>query len=415
MKIFYIIILIIISPFSLFSQWVQLTSDTTYFNNDHYFINKDTGYVVAFNGVIQKTTNGGQTWSTYLIEVDGNWTNCLFGPYPSNLRCIFFPSDSIGYIGGQDGDIFKTYDYGNTWNCIGRPPIWLDDITDIYFINNDTGFAVAASGANICKTIDGGYNWTVKYANTPMSIKFLNDSVGLVAGYGIYKTYKAGQTWNRQNADSTIGYNSIFMLNQNEGYAVSEDGKFIQTLDGGSNWTSPLTIINKSLHSVWFINDSIGFIVAGHSVYPNYNDGILLTTLDGGVTWGIDTLVNSSLRDIKFYGDTVGYIVGWSGNVLKSSLNNLLGIDNFIINNQEIKIYPNPFSTSIIIKTERNLKDAKIILFNVLGQQIYATDNIQGNSITVTRNNLLNGIYILHIIENNKTLSISKLIVNDTD
>ncbi|MGI8892489.1 MAG: hypothetical protein ACR2GN_03415, partial [Bacteroidia bacterium] len=79
-KIFYLIILFVLSPIPLFSQWIQLTSDTTFYNNDLFFINEDTGFVVAFDGVIQKTVDGGQTWSTTFIESQGNWSNCNFGP-----------------------------------------------------------------------------------------------------------------------------------------------------------------------------------------------------------------------------------------------------------------------------------------------------------------------------------------------
>lgn len=74
---------------------VLLQNDPFWTSSDLHFINKDTGYVTSSynqNGVpaIQKTYNGGLTWSSSYAGTNG-------------FECISFLNDSIGWAGGGTG------------------------------------------------------------------------------------------------------------------------------------------------------------------------------------------------------------------------------------------------------------------------------------------------------------------------
>jgi hypothetical protein len=73
-----------------------------------FFVSSTTGYVVGYNGNIQKTTNGGFNWFAQNSGVT------------LNLRCVFFVNATTGWAVGDSGIILKTTDGGGP---IGVIPI----------------------------------------------------------------------------------------------------------------------------------------------------------------------------------------------------------------------------------------------------------------------------------------------------
>ncbi|MBC7861668.1 MAG: T9SS type A sorting domain-containing protein [Bacteroidia bacterium] len=83
-------------------------------------------------------------------------------------------------------------------------------------------------------------------------------------------------------------------------------------------------------------------------------------------------------------------------------------------NEQQINsanIFPNPFSTETTVSASENLSNATLIIYNSLGQQVKQQKNISGQTITLHRDNLPNGIYFLQIIKENKVYSTNKLVI----
>jgi alpha-tubulin suppressor-like RCC1 family protein len=78
--------------------------------------------------------------------------------------------------------------------------------------------------------------------------------------------------------------------------------------------------------------------------------------------------------------------------------------------NSEMMVYPNPFSDQAIIQMEEPLKNAKLILYNSLGQTVQELNNLNGNSIETQRDGLPNGSYFLRLIDGNLTYT-QKLMV----
>jgi len=74
-------------------------------------LNPDTVYAVGCNanyyyGLILRSFNGGQTWTTKNISN-------TYGFY-----CVEFPTATIGYTCGWNGRIYKTVDAGDNWNSL---------------------------------------------------------------------------------------------------------------------------------------------------------------------------------------------------------------------------------------------------------------------------------------------------------
>ena len=79
-------------------------------------------------------------------------------------------------------------------------------------------------------------------------------------------------------------------------------------------------------------------------------------------------------------------------------------------NNNTFIVSPNPFISSTTLSMNIVLKNANLIIYDILGKEIKRRDNISGQEIFIDRDNLGNGIYFYRLEENNKIVSTGKLI-----
>src|SRR3954451_20347584 len=79
---------------------------------------------------------------------------------------------------------------------------------------------------------------------------------------------------------------AVQFVDQNEGWAVGDEGVVWHTIDGGRNWERQPTGVRASLRSVHFLTPYVGW-VAGREELPNGGGsvGFLLYTNDGGLKW----------------------------------------------------------------------------------------------------------------------------------
>ncbi|MFC1731078.1 T9SS type A sorting domain-containing protein [candidate division KSB1 bacterium] len=77
-----------------------------------------------------------------------------------------------------------------------------------------------------------------------------------------------------------------------------------------------------------------------------------------------------------------------------------------------IDVFPNPLSSQTILSTNQLLQNATLLIFNCFGQTVKQINNINGNTHTIKRDRLPNGIYILFLTNNERTFK-EKLIIID--
>ncbi|MBI2271937.1 MAG: T9SS type A sorting domain-containing protein [Bacteroidetes bacterium] len=76
-------------------------------------------------------------------------------------------------------------------------------------------------------------------------------------------------------------------------------------------------------------------------------------------------------------------------------------------------VYPNPFSSQTTLHTDNTLKNAILAVYNSLGEQVKQINNISGQTITLSRDNLPGGLYFIQLMQANKTIITDKLIITD--
>ncbi len=76
-------------------------------------------------------------------------------------------------------------------------------------------------------------------------------------------------------------------------------------------------------------------------------------------------------------------------------------------------IYPNPFSTQAVLRADTSFHNATLSIDNCFGQTVKQIKNISGQTVTLNRDNLPSGLYFLRLTEDNKILSVDKIVITD--
>ena len=282
------------------TTWETLKSGTENNLNSVYFINNDIGYAVGDEGIIIKSIDGGVTWDV------------LNSGTTDPLGYVQFTDENTGFAVTTyegDGKILKTIDGGKSWNIILKD-VSPSRFSSGCFIDNKNGFIVGRDGI-IKKTTDGGGNWTDNENITLEKIE-----INFTSPHGEVQ-------WKAFKTSSDIGFSSVYFLDANLGYAVggSIEGSagmpvdsyctILKTTDGGTSWIELKSGIQEPLNSVYFVDENNGYAIGGN--------GSVIKTSDGGMTWS----ALKSGKDIEFTSTfftntNIGYIVGEEGTIIKT-------------------------------------------------------------------------------------------------
>jgi len=363
-------------------NWIKrtltLNYSTTPMLNCVEFIDTDNGWIglegqyLNHSGNISRTTNGGESWSTYSINRPSSQEDLELHTEEDNsfdnqrgIRSIYFKDSMNGYaVGGSSNgwwrSIYTTTDGGGSWlKKYGYSE--QTGLLSVVVTNSGNGFAVGYRGV-IYKTNDNGSSWKQILSGTQVgysgdwisSVFMINDSIGWAAGFrkGIWyypiilKTTNGGNVWetNLEFSNSFDRTNAnIFFINENIGWVSFYNKGSYKTTDGGNNWFP----IGNSGNDKYFINQDTGWgtyaplgvfkstnggsswiqksDISSNSIYFSDsnngwavgNGGSILKSSDGGESWLSKTSgTTSDLYSVNFYDSNVGMCVGNTGTVL---------------------------------------------------------------------------------------------------
>ncbi len=199
---------------------------------------------------------------------------------------------------------------------------------DVFFLNENLGWAADGAGAAVYKTTDGGESWTqTSYNNEEYlrNIEFLNENIGFLGALSenFYRTTDGGQTWeiiwDLQGAIpaicglDTVGESTVYGCG-----AYFEPAFIIKSTDSGETWdVIDMSAYATSLVEVLFINEQTGFASGGDS-----SGGIILKTTDGGQSW-------TEMHNTSISGEQIWklQILPSNPNILFASVNSVPPLD----------------------------------------------------------------------------------------
>lgn len=355
------------------SQWRKVSVAPGIFFNEVFFIDNNHGWLTQHLGIVTRTTDGGNTWSTAsLPSATGSFN-----------RDICFVSTLIGFVSGDDG-IWKTTDGGVTWTNITPPgPVtgnssnWFIDANNGVYgfggCNLDTvrffrtsnggvtwdsvkyghptdvavggicysgGAYFAAGGVGkIWKSTDAGANWTY---GTTGSAGFHEDAVAAIGGAihlasvdgsvcGISGSSKmvrstdAGATWRLVNFPGVVMW-GVTMYSPTDGWCCADNAHAWQTTDGGTTWVEHSCGLNRldRVDDICFTDATHGWAV-GDAVYKYVGDG-----------W-------ASRPDTINFGDIIVGQNSADSNAIVTALGSTLAISNRVLVGTDAVDFQTPF------------------------------------------------------------------------
>lgn len=366
------------------------------------FVNDNIGMAVSYNGEIVKTINGGTNWS---LQNSGTTTV---------LRDVVLIDPQIAIAVGYNGLILRTSNGGMTWNQVSSGTT--QNLACIDF--NYSTLYITGDDGDVLKSIDLGLTWSLLNVDANSSLKtiyFASASTGYVGGtYGkIYKTINGGGSW----AQQTTGLESLpgnyqllgmYFTDVNNGIVVggnaqTGEGIILRTVDAGVSWSVDFQS-NNYMASVDFLNSTTGFI-SGGSV--GANTSTILSTTDGGATWNVRSSSSSRQLGAAFPSHNAGYTCGLNGTILKISNINL-GMDE-LESDITFDVFPNPANGyyNLFVEEQMITDNTLLEVLNINGEVVLN----QKYQTHVDISDLTNGIYFLRV--RNEKFNVTKKVVKE--
>ena len=175
---------------------------------------------------IAKTSDGGDNWE--FLDLNNHYAIYKF---------YYF--DNIIFVGGNNQEIFRSKDHGNTWETIHMPLSAWDNVGDIYFSNENLGYVLTLD-RSIYKTTNGGKSWEI--VDFPVSsfhhLHFYNEKEGFnieevyeYHGVGInpytyvgcigYHTYDGGKNWKKSKLIKEYIWGLSYFVQPDLGYGIN--------------------------------------------------------------------------------------------------------------------------------------------------------------------------------------------------
>jgi len=140
---------------------------------------------------------------------------------------------STFYLGASGGGVWKSEDYGTTWNVVSDDYFETPSIGDIAVAQNDANIVYVGTGSDGLRS-------------------------NVIVGKGMYKSIDGGETWEHVGLRETghIGaveidptdHNIVWVAAIGQAFNANDERGVYKTADGGKNW-----------EKVLFISDTVGF------------------------------------------------------------------------------------------------------------------------------------------------------------
>ncbi|MHB1278675.1 MAG: T9SS type A sorting domain-containing protein [Bacteroidia bacterium] len=181
-------------------------------------------------------------------------------------------------------------------------------------------------------------------------------------------------------------------------YDTASGGSVIWTLAGmDTNGNRAILISNPSASTI-NLTLTLNSVNLSTTLYPNVNL-YSVTDLDSGQTphpWTNGAFI----------------LAPYSAHLITMSTGST-GINELVINQPVLTLFPNPFSTETIIRSDTEFKNASLVLYNSYGKEVRNISNVSGNEIKIQRNMLPGGLYFIRLTQDNKITLTTTLVITD--
>ncbi len=367
------------------TNWSKINNGLDRSINQIGFLNSYDGYAIAgFTGYtdLYVTDDGGYNWSLDTVIQNGPFYR------------MFIKEESV-YLLNNSSQMMKSVNSGDDWELFEIP-----DTTDYYynmqFIDNDVGYLCGNNGI-LVKTIDGGNTWVDKSLSGDYNLRqmfFINDNKGWLidpVARIVLKTINGGDDWSFVvlGDDYTFQPQSIFFINEEEGFVTTKEGVIFKSINGGEDWEEFYVFSSGTNSKMYFINENEGWYKSSTVIYHTY---------DGGLSWTSPQNFSYKPLTNMYFLDNQGWLCGYYGLVAETSF--YVDIDENGTNEDNgITIQPNPARNKTEVVLTNKFEEAQTIdIYEITGKCVYSSGRLDhDNRLTIDITNLKPGTYIIHV------------------
>lgn len=229
------------------ATWKKLDVPAGYYQEIR-FRDPLTGFV-AGNGALYKTTDGGTQWQS-------------IGPSSITFKSLALGGEAVYGLASNARQLWKSGNGGVAWDTLGDMGTY---ITELAF--SDSLHGCVSSQTAIFKTTDGGKQWrkvyTVRLGGLITDMQFLNADTGYASAYypgSIMSTFDGGETWKEESKKSWL-YGLNFSDPRQGCLAGISLAEIFCTADAGATWVQEATGSKAGFRDLHFPSTGIGYVL----------------------------------------------------------------------------------------------------------------------------------------------------------
>lgn len=274
----------------------------------------DKAVMVGDKGLIVSTTTKGQALSTPV------------SPVTVDISDVWFFNDDNGFATGPNGTILRTTDCGDTWSLIIPPSPLNREIITIIYPDSANGYFGGSNGLlfgtnDLCNTFN---QFQRAYFPNLTDVTFIDDSFGIATGRQgiVLRTQNGGNDWippiglDFFTLDDLESSTTTRLPDQRStvwvaGGTFGDSAEVFCTQDTFRSWKKQRVPSPFKFFDITFYDSLKGFAVG-------YN-GAIYCTQNGGKTWGKKNgnTINW-LLSVAMPSDSCAYVVGGFGSILRT-------------------------------------------------------------------------------------------------
>lgn len=399
---------------------VNFSSSTVKFALVRYTTNGSLDTTFDTDGKVTTSFSSGDCHA-YSLALQSDGKIVLVGDGRNGSGALGFAT--IRY--NTDGSLDTTFGTNGKVSTVFGTAGSTNDTANAVAIQNDGKIVVA--GLSYLQTPGVSRFAALRY-NTDGSLdtSFDNDGM-LTTSFGAFND-EATSLAIQNDGKLVIGGNSSLAQNGAEIFALARfnsDGSLDTTFDSDGKLTTLIGTFTNGLYSTLIQGDG-KILVAGYSNSLNDNVfTIVRYNIDGSLDTSFDSdgIVNA-ISDGSTYAGAYSLALQNDGKIvaagkLENSFavvrynNSSLTTNTYENQTINISVAPNPFSNQTTFQSDVSFENASLLVYNSIGQLVKTINNINGQQITFSRDNLSNGLYFTHLIQDNKSIGSQKLVITE--
>ncbi|MFH1121602.1 MAG: T9SS type A sorting domain-containing protein [Bacteroidota bacterium] len=338
-----------------------------------------------------RSSDNGNNWSEIQPPVTGNLPECGY----------YFNGKYFSGLSSSADCIYSSSDNGTTWNNVSGCPVttWIRG-----FIHLQDDLFSYTSSMGVYRSTDGGSTWSpasdgIGNLNVIFMETFSSRLFAATIGGGLFVSDDHGISWTTSNngiAGGDLNAELVWRMGGNLYYTAQGGGSYV-SINEGANWTAWTKPAVMGLGVLEVSRKGFNLYFESRHFAGGLRDSLYMSS-DEGNSW-TNITGNLSATDLNASGITEFNGYPFIAYNLMTPGNGIYRRDDptgtpTVLNNNNIELYPNPFSDRILLVNKSGEEVTGIQIYDAGGRPVLS----ENGKITSVNTTALNpGAYLIQL------------------